>query len=137
MESPAVSPLSPPALAGGGSSAAHRPSDAHAARVAREDTNQQDVVTLFERTRQALMLQLHRAPAVGDVLAVPSLRMSPMAPEATVPAVQLVMTDRMRGVVVRVIDARTGAVLREMPPTALAAVASRIGRAVGGTSVKR
>ncbi|HVH31520.1 MAG TPA: flagellar protein FlaG [bacterium] len=60
-----------------------------------------------------------------------------MAPEATVPAVQLVMTDRMRGVVVRVIDARTGAVLREMPPTALAAVASRIGRAVGGTSVKR
>jgi FlaG protein len=137
MESPAASPLSAPALVGGVSSAAHRPSDAKAARVAGEDTNQPDVVNLFERARQALLLQLHRAPAVGDVLAVPSLTTSPMAREAAAPvAVHLVMNDRTQGVVVHVIDARTGAVLRAMPSTALAAVAARIGRSVGGSSAK-
>lgn len=137
MESPAASPLSPPALLGGGSSAAYRQSGHNLTRVAGEETNQQDVANLFERARQALMSQLHQAPAVGDVLVVPSPTTSPMAPEAPAPvALQIVMNDRTQTGVVRVIDARTGAVLREMPATALAAVAARIGRSVGGSSAK-
>jgi hypothetical protein len=128
MESPAASPLTPTALLGGGSSAAHGQSDQNLTRVAGEDTTQQDVANLFERARQALMSQLHRAPA-GDALTVPSLATPLMAPDATAPVtVQLVMNVRTQTVTVRVIDARTGTVLREMPSTALAAVAARIGR---------
>jgi uncharacterized FlaG/YvyC family protein len=137
MENPAASPLTPPALLGGGSSAAHGQSDQNLTRVAGEDTNQQDVANLVERARQALMSQSHRAPAAGDVLAVPVLATPLMASEATAPVtVQFVMNARTQTVMVRVIDARTGAVLREMPSTALAAVAARIGRSVGGRSAQ-
>jgi hypothetical protein len=94
-------------------------------------------LNLFERARQALLSQLQLAPAVADVLAVPSPAMSVMTPEATAPvAVQLAVTDRTQRVVVRLIDARTGAVLREMPSTALAVAAASIGRVVDGGSAK-
>lgn len=93
-------------------------------------------MNLFERARQALISQVQLAPAVADVLAVPSPATSPMTVEATAPvAVQLAMTDRTQRVVVRLIDARTGVVLREMPSTALA-VAARIGRVVDGSPAK-
>ncbi len=51
-------------------------------------------------------------------------------------AVQFAVNDRTQRVMVRVIDARTGAVLREMSSTALAVVAARIGRAVGDSPAK-
>jgi len=137
MEIPAASPLSPLDLARGGPSAAHRRSDQDAARAAGDESNPRDVLNLFERARQALIAQLQLAPAVADVLAVPSPAMSPMTPEARAPVVvQLAMTDRTQRVVVRLIDARTGAVLREMPSTALAVAAASIGRVVDRGSAK-
>jgi hypothetical protein len=137
MEISAASPLSPLDLARGGSSAAHRPSDQDAAHAAGDESNPRDVLNLFERARQALLSQVQLAPAVADVLAVPSSAMSPMTPELRAPvAVQLAMTDRTQRVVVRLIDARTGAVLREMPSTALAVAAARIGRVVDGSPAK-
>jgi nucleoside phosphorylase len=99
-----------------------------------EESNRRDAPNVFERARQALMSQLQQAPAVVDVLAVPSLTMSPMA-QASV-AVQLAMNDRTQHVVVRLIDARTGAVLLEMPSTALAVVAARVGPVVHGAATK-
>jgi hypothetical protein len=99
-----------------------------------EESNRRDAPNVFERARQALMSQLQQAPAVADVLAVPSPPMSPMA-QASV-AVQLAMNDRTQHVVVRLIDARTGAVLLEMPSTARAVVAARVGRVVHGSAVK-
>ena len=108
MEIPAASPLSPLDLARGGPSAAQRRSDHDAARAAGEDSNQRDVLNLFERARQALIAQLQLAPAVVDVLTGPSPETSPKAPEATAPvAMQFVMNDRTERVVVRLIDART------------------------------
>lgn len=137
MEIPAASPLSPLDLAGGGSSAAQRQSGQDVARAG-EESNQRDVLNLFERARQALMSQQQLAPAIADVLAtVPSPTMPPTAPEATAPvAVQLAMDDSTQRVVVRLIDTRTGAVLREMPSTALAVVAARVGRGVPGSAAK-
>ena len=136
MEIPAASPLSPLDLAGGGPSAAQRQSDHDVARAG-EESNQRDVLNLFERARQALVSQLQLAPAVADVLAtVPSPTMS-QVPEATAPVVvQLAMDDRAQRVVVRLIDGRTGAVLREMPSTSLPVVAARVGRGVHGSAAK-
>lgn len=134
MEIPAASPLSPLDLSSGGLSAAQRRSDSDLARAMGEESNRRDAPNVFERARQALMSQLQQAPAVVDVLAVPSLTMSPMA-QASV-AVQLAMNDRTQHVVVRLIDARTGAVLLEMPSTALAVVAARVGPVVHGTATK-
>ncbi len=137
MEILAASPLSPLDLAGGGPAAAQGQSDPDLARTAGGDSNQRDVLNLFERARQALMSQLQLAPAAAEILAMPSPALSPMAPEATAPVtLQLAMNDRTQGVVVRLIDARTGAVLREMPSTALAVVAARVGRAVHGSAPK-
>ncbi len=135
---PAASPLSPLDLAGGGPTAAQRQSGHDIARAAGEESNQPDVLNLFERARQALMSQLQLGPAVADVLGVSAPTTSRTAQEATAPvAVQLAMNDRTQRVVVRLIDARTGAVLREMPSTALAVMAAKVGRAVHGSAVKK
>jgi hypothetical protein len=134
MEIPAASPLSPLDRASGGPAAAQRRFDPDLARSAGGDSNQRDVLNLFERARRALMSQLQLAPAVAEILAGPSPALSPMAPEATAPvALQLAMNDRTQQVVVRLIDARTGVVLREMPSAALAV---RVGRAVHGSAPK-
>jgi hypothetical protein len=135
MEILAASPLSPLDLAGGGPAAAQGQSDPDLARTAGGDSNQRDVLNLFERARQALMSQLQLAPAAAKILVVPSPALSPMAPEAPV-TLQLAMNDRTQGVVVRLIDTRTGAVLREMLPTALTVVAAKVGRAVHGSAPK-
>ncbi len=134
MEILAASPLD---LAGGGPAAAQGQSDPDLARTAGGDSNQRDVLNLFERARQALVSQLQLGPAAAEILAVPSPALSPMAPEAMAPVrLQLAMNDRTQGVMVRLINARTGAVLREMPPTARAAVAATVGRAVHGSAPK-
>jgi uncharacterized FlaG/YvyC family protein len=131
---PAASPLSPLDPASGGLSGAQRRSDSDLARAMGEESKRREAPNVFERARQALMSQLQLAPAVADVLAVPSPAMSPMA-QASV-AVQFAMNDRTQQVVVRLIDARTEAVLLEMPSTALAVVAARVGRVVHGSAGK-
>lgn len=135
MEIPAVSPTFPLEL-GGVPSAAQRQPDHEAARAAGEESDQRDVLNVFERAREALMAQVQLAPAVADVLTMPSPTTSLTAPEAPAPvALQLAMHDGTR-VVVRLTDLRTGAVLREMPSTAVAVLAARIGRVVRGRSAK-
>ncbi|OLC30663.1 MAG: hypothetical protein AUH31_04275 [Armatimonadetes bacterium 13_1_40CM_64_14] len=94
-------------------------------------------MNLFERARQALISQLQLAPTVAEVLGAPSPTTSAMAPGATSPvAVQLTMNDRTQRVMVRLIDARTGAVVCEMSSTSLVVVAARIGRVVHDRSAK-
>jgi hypothetical protein len=101
------------------------------ARASGVGSDQGDAFNLFERAREALTSQLQLGPAVADVLAMPVPTMPPVATGKSAPLmVQLSMDDRTGRVVVRVIDPRTGAMLRAVPSTALAAVAAKIGRSV-------
>lgn len=52
-------------------------------------------------------------------------------------AVHLAIDEQRHQVMVRVIDSRTGATLREMPSTTLVAVAAQIGRAERGSTETR
>ncbi len=113
-----------------------REARAEAPSAAPDGADQRDFLHLFERARQALTSQLQLEPGIADALAMPGhTAPPPVAPGRDGPlAAQLTMDDRTRRVMVRLIDVRTGATLRELPSAVLAAVAARIGRVVGGNN---
>jgi hypothetical protein len=107
----------------------------HATASGADDgADQRDFLQLFERARRALTSQLQLEPGIAEALAMPGHTVPPpVAPGRDGPlAAQLTMDDRTRRVVVRLIDVRTGATIREVPSTVLATVAARIGRVVAG-----
>lgn len=92
-----------------------------------------DLVNLFERARLALTTRLQLEPGIAQALALPrgAAQVSGSSPAGGRSiAAQLYVDERTRRVMVRLIDTRTGASIRELPPVALAALAARIGRPV-------
>lgn len=102
-----------------------------------------DFVNLFERARQALTSRLQLEPGIAEALALPGSSQSgwpagtagdlPPVGLRTAPArlaAQLVVDERTRRLVVRVVDIQSRSTLRELPPATLAAIAAKRGRVI-------
>ncbi len=102
-----------------------------------------DFVNLFERARQALTSRLQLEPGIAEALALPGSSQSgwlagtagdlPPGGLRTAPArlaAQLVVDERTRRLVVRVVDIQSRSTLRELPPATLAAIAAKRGRVI-------
>jgi hypothetical protein len=94
-----------------------------------------DFASLFERARQALTARLQLEPGIAAALALPGVPPTavPQTPRLGTSAhltAQVVVNEQTRHVVVRVVDAQSGTTVRELPLSALAAVAAKHGREI-------